>query len=76
MFLLNLIDIAELAFQKTCFEFNERYLKQVRDTALGTKFTPPYAIIYMEALEKGFLERLIKKPLLWWRYIDDTFMIW
>ena len=26
--------------------------------------------------EENFLETLIKKPCLWWRYIDDIFMIW
>ena len=31
----------------------------------------------MAALEKDFLEtRIKKKPWLWWRYIDDIFMIW
>ena len=29
----------------------------------------------MAALEEDFLETLIKKPWLWWRYIDDIFMI-
>ena len=51
-------------------------LKQIRGTAIGTKFAPPYAIIYMAALEEDFLETLIKTPWLWWRYKDDIFMIW
>ena len=71
-----LIELAELVLQNNYFEFNERYLKQIRGTAIGTKFAPPYAIIYMAALEEDFLETLIKKPWLWWRYIDDIFMIW
>ena len=62
--------------QNSYFEFSERYLKQIRGTAIGTKFAPPYAIIYMAALEEDFLETLIRKPRLWWRYIDDIFMIW
>ena len=71
-----LIELAELVLQNNYFEFNERYLKQIRGTAIGTKFAPPYAIIYMAALEEDFLETLMKKPWLWWRYIDDIFMIW
>ena len=51
-------------------------LKQIRGTAIGTKFAPPYAIIYMAALEEDFLETLIKTPWLWWRCKDDIFMIW
>ena len=48
----------------------------MRATAIGTKFAPLYAIIYMAALQEDFLETLIKTPWLWWRYIDDIFMIW
>ena len=70
-----LIELAELVLKSNHFEFNERYLKQIRGTAIGTKFAPPYAIIYMVALEEYFLETLIKKPWLWWRYIDHIFMI-
>ena len=72
----NLIELAELVLQSNYFDLNERYLKQIRGTAIGTKFAPPYAIIYMAALEEDFLETHIKKAWLWWRYIDDVFMIW
>ena len=70
-----LIELAELVLQKNHLEFNERYLKQVRGTAIGTKFAPPYAIIYMAVLEEDFLETLIKKPRLCRRYIHDISMI-
>ena len=53
-----LIELSELVLQNNYFEFNERCLKQIRDTAIGTKFAPPYVIIYMAALEKDFLETL------------------
>ena len=43
---------------------------------MGTKFAAPYAFIFMAALEEEILESLIKKPWLWWRYIDYIFMIW
>ena len=45
-----LTELAELAFQNNYFEFNERYLKQIRGTATGTKFATLYAHIYMAAL--------------------------
>ena len=61
---------------RTYFELSEQGLKQVRGTAIGTKFAPSYAIIYMAALEEDFLETLIKKLWLWWRYVDGIFMIW
>ena len=45
-----LIELAELVLQNNYFEFNEGYLKQIRGTAIGTIFAPPYAIIYMATL--------------------------
>ena len=43
---------------------------------MGTKMAPPYAILFMAALEESFLEKCENKPAVWWRYIDDIFMIW
>lgn len=42
---------------------------------MGTKFAPPYAISFMDALKVEILESL-KKSWLCWRYIDDILMIW
>ena len=58
----SLIELVELVPRSNYFEFNERYLKQIRGTAIKTKFAPPCAIIYMAALEENFLETLKIKP--------------
>ena len=58
------------------FEFNDRFRKQKEGTAMGIKYAPPYAIIFMTALGEEILESLLKKTCLRWRYIDDIFMIW
>ena len=58
------------------FEHNVTYFKQLNGTAIGTKFAPPYAILFMGYLEDKVLSSFVKKPLVWWRYIDDIFMIW
>ena len=50
--------------------------KQKRGTAIGTKFAPPYAILYMAHLEEKLLKIFEKKPKIWWRYIDHIFFIW
>ena len=51
-------------------------MKQKRGTAIGTKFAPPYSILFMAELEEKILEIVDNKPYLWWRYIDDIFFIW
>ena len=51
----------------------EKTLKQKRATAIGTKFAPPYSILFMAELEEEILSGVELKPYLWWRYTDDIF---
>ena len=41
-----------------------RYFKQLQETAIGTKFAPPYAILFMGYLEDKILISFVKKPLI------------
>ena len=72
----NLIKMAEFVLKNNVFEFNSKVFQQISGTAIGTKFAPPYACIYMDRVEQDFLETQELQPLLWLRYIDDTFFIW
>ena len=72
----SLILLAECVLKNNVFEHNMTYFKQLNGTAIGTKFAPPYAILFMGYLEDKILNSLVEKPLVWWRYIDDIFMIW
>ena len=72
----SLILLAECVLKNNVFEHNMRSFKQLNETPIGTKFTPPYAILFMGYLEDNILSPLVKKPLVWWRYINDNFMIW
>ena len=54
----------------------DKTFKQKRGTAVGTKFVPPYSILLMADLEKWLLSDIDLKPYIWWRYIDDIFLIW
>ena len=58
------------------FTFGKKTLKQIRGTAIGTKFAPPYSILFMAELEEEILREVELKPYLWWRFIDDIFFIW
>ena len=50
--------------------------KQLRGTAVGTKFGPPYSILFMAELKEEILREVELKPYLWWWYIDNVFFIW
>ena len=71
-----LIELTELVLKNNIFEFSDKTYKQIRGTAIGTKFAPPYAVLFMAALEEKILSKVKKKPSVWWRYIDDIFFIW
>ena len=71
-----LTELAEVVLKNNIFEFDEKTFKQKRGTAIGTKFAPPYAILFMANLEEKMLEGFEKKPMIWWRYIDDISFIW
>ena len=58
------------------FEFNGGVKQQISGTAIGTKFAPPYACIFMDQVETDFLQTQKFQPLVWFRYIDDIFFIW
>ena len=58
------------------FEFENNYDLQLHGTAMGTKMTPADANLFMGDLEQNLLAQSPLKPLVWWRYIDDIFMIW
>ena len=50
-----LAELAEIVLKNNIFEFDENTFKQKRGTAIGTKFVPPYAILFMADLEEKLL---------------------
>ena len=51
MFIEPLIELAELVLKDNYFKSNDRFRNKKEGTALGTKFVPLYAIIFIAALE-------------------------
>ena len=50
--------------------------RQKLGTAIGTKFAPAFANLFMADLENKLLDGCVDKPLVWLRYNDDVFFIW
>ena len=57
-----LLELAGTVLKNNIFQFNEKTLKQLRDTTIGTKFAPLYAIIFMADLEERILKDFELKP--------------
>ena len=72
----DLIKMAEFVLRNNYFEFNGQVKHQISGTAIGTKFAPTYACIFMDEIKTNFLQTQEFQPLVWFRYIDDVFFIW
>ena len=53
----------------------KNFIKQLRGTAIGTKFAPPYAVLLMADLAERILQDTGLPQHIQWRYIDDIFFI-
>ena len=71
-----LLSLAELVLKNNFFEHNNVVYKQNQGTAIGKKFAPSYAILFVGDFEERALENYHLKPWVWWRYIDDIFLVW
>ena len=72
----DLVSLARLVLENNYFEFDEKIFRQKLGTAIGTKFAPGFANIFMGHMEEKFLETCELKPWVWWRFLDDIFVIW
>ena len=53
-----LVELAEVVLKNNIFTFMEKTLKQKQGTAIGTKFAPPYSILFMAELEEEILSEI------------------
>ena len=69
----DLVSLAKLVLENNFFEFDENVSRQKVGTAMGTKFAPGFANIFMGYFEEQFLDSCELKPWVWWRFLDDVF---
>ena len=62
----DLIKMARFVLQNNYFEFNGIVKQQILGTAIGTKFAPMYACIFMDKLETDFLNMQEYLLLVWY----------
>ena len=68
--------MADFVLKNNFFEVDSKFYKQISGTAIGTKFAPPYACIFIDHIETEFLKTQDIKTWFWKRFIDDIFFIW
>ena len=73
---LEILELLKISLEKNDFEFNGDWFLQVSGTAMGKKFAPSYANIFMAAWEREVFTKCPSHPITYLRYLDDIFIIW
>lgn len=72
-----IIDGLRLVMKLNFFEFDGKFYKQLRGTAMGTPVAPSFASLYLGYYEEHVLLPTFKQNLVYYkRYIDDMIVFW
>lgn len=71
-----ILQLLHLSLTRNNFDFDDKHYLQIKGTAMGKKFAPAYADIYMSNWEETILPESPKKPTCFFRYLDDIWGIW
>lgn len=71
-----LVELLELSLRNNDFMFNNQYYLQTKGTAMGKRFAPALANIYLLEFDDKATSGYKTKPVLYFRYIDDIFFLW
>ena len=67
--------LLEFCLRSTYFTFQNKYYEQVEGAAMGSPISPIGAKLYMENLEVKAINTSPHPPLVWKRFVDDTFVV-
>ena len=71
----HIMDLLEFCMRSTYFTFRGKFYEQVEGAAMGSPTSPIVANLFMENFEIQALQSSPNPPLLWKKFVDDTFVI-
>ena len=71
-----LLELLEINLTRNDFVFDGKFYLQIKGTAMGKKFAPAYANIFMANWESEALSKCQKKPAQYLRFLDDIWGVW
>ena len=71
----NIIDLLGYCLHNIYFSFQNKFYEQVEGVAMGSPIGPIVANLYMEYFERKALMSAINPPMVWFRFVDDTWVI-
>lgn len=70
-----IMELLDLCTKCNFFELEGKIYRQDEGMAMGSPLSPIFANIFMEEFERKALALAEFKPKVWWRYVDDTFVV-
>ena len=71
----NTLELLEFCLCNTYFLLQGQFYEQTKGVAMGSAVSPTVAYLYMESFEHRVIISAVNPPMIWKRYVDDTFVI-
>jgi hypothetical protein len=72
----HIIKLLDITLRNNDFVFDNEFYLQICGTAMGKTYAPGLADIYLEHFDHVATTGFHIKPLLFFRFLDDTFFVW
>lgn len=71
-----ILELLEISMRNNDFEFNNNFYLQIMGCAMGKRFAPGLANLYLLDFDKAAMNDFYIKPILFFRFLDDIFFLW
>lgn len=71
-----LLKLLDITLKNNDFEFNGTFFLQIHGTAMGKKYAPSLANLYLQYFDHMAMTGFKIKPILYKRFLDDIFFVW